>query len=85
MRTTVTLEADVEHLVKALMVERGIGFKQAINHAIRLGLSRPNPSGEFHTPEFSMGLNPTLSYDHALRLAGELEDDELTREIQARR
>jgi hypothetical protein len=37
VRTTVSLDADTESLVRQLMVERGISFKQALNDAIRAG------------------------------------------------
>ena len=39
MRTTVTLDADTELLVRRRMRERGISFKQALNDAIRAGLT----------------------------------------------
>lgn len=85
MRTTVTLDPDVEQLVKTLMREKDIGFKQALNQAVRLGLSRGNGRDDFRTPVFDMGFDTTVAYDHSLRLAGELEDDELARKIQTRR
>ena len=40
MRTTVTLDPDVERLVRSAMRERGISFKEALNQAARKGLSR---------------------------------------------
>ena len=42
MRTTVTLDADVERLVKEAMRRKGGTFKDVVNQAIRKGLS---PSG----------------------------------------
>jgi len=85
MRTTVTLDPDVEQLIRTLMRERRMGFKQALNHAIRLGLSRRHEPTDFQTPVFDMGFDPAVAYDHSLRLAGQLEDEELARKIQARR
>lgn len=85
MRTTVTLDPDVEQLVKTLMRDTGMGFKQALNHALRLGLGGAARRSDFRTPVFDMGFDPSVAYDQALRLAGELEDDELARKIQARR
>ena len=38
MRTTVTLDPDVERLIKDAMRERGISFKEALNEAARDGL-----------------------------------------------
>lgn len=79
VRTTVTLEPDVEALVRDLMRRKGIGFKQAVNEAIRIGLARRG-SEPFRTPTFDMG-EPAIPLEHALRLAAELEDEELSRRL----
>ena len=39
MRTTVTLDPDVEAKLSTLMRERGISFKETLNSAIRAGLA----------------------------------------------
>lgn len=85
MRTTLTLDPDTEALIKRMMRERGITFKDAVNTAIRAGLVSGVPSPPFSTPTFSMGAHPQVDLDKALRLAGELEDEEIAREIAARR
>jgi hypothetical protein len=87
VRTTVTLEPDTEALVKQLMRERGLTFKQAVNEAIRRGLGRgrglaPEP---FRTPTFAMGWNADAGLERALSIAGALEDDELARRIATRK
>lgn len=80
MRTTVTLDPDVEHLVRKTMRERGISFKQAINEAIRQGTTPSNPSeAATDFPTFDMG-EPLVDVTHALRLAGELEDAQRARD-----
>ncbi|MCI0636010.1 MAG: antitoxin [Actinobacteria bacterium] len=76
MRTTVVLEPDVATLVEKLMRERGIGFTEAVNVAIRAGLGGRSPPAR--TPTFDLG-EPQVPLEKALRLAGELEDDELAR------
>jgi hypothetical protein len=38
MRTTITLDPDVDALVKKLMAERGLSFKQAVNSLLRSAL-----------------------------------------------
>ena len=82
MRTTVTLDPDVEAQVKRLMRERGLTFKEAVNDAIRAGLQ---PPGEpFRTPTYDMG-EPLVDLTKALRLAGELEDEEIMRRLAARK
>ncbi len=84
MRTTITLEPDVEQLVRRLMRERGMTFKQAVNHAIRSGMSAPGGRSEFSTPTFDMG-PPSVPLEKALTLAGELEDEEIARRLAMRK
>jgi hypothetical protein len=79
MRTTVTLDPDVAVHVRRLMHERGITFKEAVNEAIRAGLvggARPR----HETPAHDMG-EPAVDLTKALRLAGELEDEERIRRL----
>lgn len=78
MRTTVTLDADTEALVRRRMQERGIGFKEAVNEAIRAGLVTQVVKQRFRTPTADLGV-PSVSLDRALLLAGELEDEEMVR------
>lgn len=86
MRTTVTLEPDTEALVKTLMRERGLSFKQAVNEAIRRGIGQSAVAAEpFRTPTFAMGWRDDAGLDRALTLAGEMEDRELARRIAARK
>jgi hypothetical protein len=83
LRTTITLDPDTEALVKKRMHERGISFKQAVNEAIRAGLageSRNDP--EFRTETVAMG-RPRVGLVHAMRIAAELEDQELARKAEA--
>jgi len=78
MRTTVTLEPDVDARIRKLMRERGLSFKEAVNTAIREGLAAEGEREPFETPTFEMG-PARLPVERALRLAGELEDEELLR------
>lgn len=75
MRTTVTLDPDVEALVKRTMKDRGVTFKEAVNGAIRAGMVA-RTSGTDPWPSYDMG-EPLVDVTKALRLAGELEDHEL--------
>lgn len=81
MRTTVTLDPDTEALVRRHMAERGIGFKEAVNDAIRRGLARRSGVSGAVTEPADMGL-PTVPLERALQLAGELEDEELVRKMR---
>jgi hypothetical protein len=81
MRTTVTLDADAEQLLRRRMRERGISFKQALNDAIRAGLAADEPRPAFQTKTARMGRS-RVNLDRALQLAAELEDDELVRRMR---
>lgn len=78
MRTTVTLDPDVEALVKRTMRERGSSFKEAVNDAIRAALAHPGSRAHYCTPTADLG-RATVNLDRALVLASELEDEELLR------
>ncbi len=84
MRTTITLDPDVHALVRKLMRERGIGFKEAVNAAIRGGLAPRRETAPSATPTFDLG-EPTVPLEKALELAGELEDEELRRKLALRK
>ena len=83
MRTTVTLDPDSDAIVRRLMRERKLTFKQAVNAAIRASSVRQRRVS-FHTRTFDMG-EPTIPLDKALRLAGELEDEEIIRKLELRK
>jgi len=86
MRTTVTLDADVEALLRKAIRERGEPFKQVLNAAIREGLTgaRRKASKPFRQPTFDLG-EPLVDLTKALSLAAELEDAETLAKIQGRR
>ncbi len=80
-----TLDPDVEVLLKTVMKERGVSFKEALNQAVRAGLGTRVSSSSFRTPAARMGFNPAVPWDKALRLAGQAEDDELARRLATRK
>jgi len=84
VRTTVTLDSDTEALLRKRMRDRGVSFKQALNDAIREGLTRQPRTARapFRTATADLGL-PGVNLDRALALAGELEDEELVRRMRA--
>jgi hypothetical protein len=79
-RTTVTLDPDVATLLDQVMRERGLTFKEAVNSAIRAGLAPRAARADFSFPTYSMG-EPAADLTHAGRLAADLEDQELAREL----
>ncbi|MBS1906352.1 MAG: antitoxin [Actinobacteria bacterium] len=84
MRTTVTLDADVEAMIRRLMVQRGVSFKRALNDAIRAGGTSGARAGAGYTRPRDLGV-PAAELTHALRIAADLEDEELVRRMQSGR
>jgi len=88
MRTTVTLDSDVEQLLRDAMQRRRLSFKEALNQAIRAGLSRSaNPQTEetpFVVRARQMGLRAGLDAGRLNQITDELEAegfDELSRTL----
>jgi hypothetical protein len=82
MRTTVTLDSDVDLLIKRTMKERGVSFKQALNDAVRAGTSSSAGRGRRVTwPTKRMGV-PNVDVTKANHLAAELENQEIIRQMQ---
>ena len=84
MRTTVTLDPEAEAFVRRLMRERGLTFKQAVNQAIRRSAVPRRGDAAFRTATFDMGA-PAVPLDKAMRLAAELEDEEILRKLALRK
>ena len=87
MRTTVTLDSDVERLIRNAMNERGISFKEALNEAARKGLRHEKQRGSrrFVQKSFPLGQAKDLRWDKALAIAEAMEDEELGRKLSLRR
>jgi hypothetical protein len=84
MRTTVTLDPDTHAVIRRLMRERGLTFKEAVNTAIRAGAAPTRRPRRTPTPAYAMGL-PAVPLDKALRIAANLEDEELLRKLAVRK
>ncbi|MHB8241188.1 MAG: antitoxin [Solirubrobacteraceae bacterium] len=83
MRTTVTLDPDVEAKLRTAMRERGVSFKVALNDAVRAGIDGPAPAARrYKMPTRPLGVRPGVNLDKALQLAGELEDEEILRKLE---
>ncbi len=87
MRTTLTLDPDIAAKLRALARERGVPFKDVVNGVLRLGLARGDaaPANPYRVPSKPLGLRPGYDLDHALQLAGQLEDAELIRKLEQRK
>jgi hypothetical protein len=87
MRTTITLDPDLAAKLRSLASERDISFKEAVNTVLRRGLAS-GPSGSkrpYRLASRQLGLRPGIDLEHALRLAGELEDAETIRKLELRK
>jgi hypothetical protein len=86
MRTTVTLDPDVEALLRKRMRERGLSFKEALNQAVRAGLTKgtPRAAKKYRLKTFQMG-RADIALDKALSLAAAIEDEELARKLSLRK
>lgn len=82
MRTTVTLDPDVEARLREVARERGVSFKEALNTAVRAGLMAARGQREYRTPARSLGLLAGVNLDKALQAAADLEDAEIVHELE---
>jgi metal-responsive CopG/Arc/MetJ family transcriptional regulator len=73
LRTTVTLDPELAAQLRSIARERGISFSEAVNSTVRRGLQR------YQLASRRLGLRSGVDLEHALRLAGELEDAETIR------
>lgn len=74
MRTTVTLDQDVQRLLKEAAHRSGRPFKQVLNDAVRTGLQGPATSVvPFQQPVFSLG-RAKVDLTKSGALAADLED-----------
>lgn len=78
MRTTITIEPDIDALLRKRMRERGLSWKQAVNEALREGLLHDQERSRFETPTFDLGA-ARVPLERSLELAGRLEDEERLR------
>ena len=82
MRTTVTLDPDVESLLRSAMREQGLSFKDALNTGLRGGLSEgKRRSTPFVQKTFQMGAEQNFRWDKALAAAESMEDEEIGRKL----
>ncbi|MCC6368797.1 MAG: hypothetical protein IT165_35185 [Bryobacterales bacterium] len=75
MRTTLTLNDDVVHLLNQAMQQSGATLEETVNHFLRLGLMSPQPPEPkpFVVVPRRLGLPPGMSYDSVTGLLETLE------------
>lgn len=80
MRTTIDLDPEVDARLRALPL------RTVINDALRTATqARPGDALPYTLPSRKLGVRPGIDFDNALRLAGELEDDEVLRKLELRK
>ncbi len=87
MRTTVTLDPDIDARLRALARERGVPLRVVLNDALRAGMRMGGRGGEtpYVLPSRRLGARAGIDLDKALALAGELEDEEIGRKLDLRK
>jgi hypothetical protein len=87
MRTTITLDPDVERLLRDSMQARGVSFKKALNEAVRAGLTRTGRQRpqRFVQKSYSLGAEQHFRWDKALAVAEAIEDEEIARKLSLRK
>lgn len=81
MRTTVTIDADTEHLLKAEAVRTGRSFKVVLNEAIRTALAKPTSEPIQVHPVMDAPFPSEFEAVSMNRLADILDDEETLREL----
>ena len=85
MRTTLTLEPDVERLVQQAMRRTGGSMRTVINEALRLGLGacmQPERTLRFTVEPHAFGFKPGIDTDRLNQLVDELEAEEASLRLE---
>ncbi len=75
----------MQALIRTAMKERGISFKEALNSAVRAGLTQKPKRRDFVQKSYSLGTDQNFRWDKALEAATAMEDEELSRKITLRK
>lgn len=82
MRTTVTIDADTEALLKEEAARTGQSFKAVLNHAVKQALGRRSREIRVE-PLFPAPFPPDLAQQSFNRLAAAWDDEETLQEISS--
>lgn len=88
MRTTLTIDDTLAKDLKDLAHRQGLAFKEVVNRALAAGLralKSPGRAQRYRATTFSMGEPRVPDLDSALRLAAELEAEEIARKLELRK
>ena len=83
MRTTLTLDSDVEQLLQREMRRTNSGMKAVVNDALRRGLGwrgKPPRPPRFKVVPHAFGLKPGVDRDRLNQLVDDMETEEIARQ-----
>ena len=84
MRTTLTIDPDVEELLRQTLRNTGAGMKSVINDALRTGLganSKPKRVKKYTVKPHAFGFKPGVDQERLNQLTDDLEVEELARRL----
>ncbi|MDE0717577.1 MAG: hypothetical protein OXH64_06530 [Rhodospirillaceae bacterium] len=84
MRTTLTIDPDVEQLLQRELRRTGRSMKAVVNDALRAGLGlrgKPPRTQRYTVEPHAFGFRPGVDVDRLNQLADELEAEETVRRL----
>ena len=84
METTITIDPDVEQLVRREMQRTGRSLKAVVNDALRVGLGvvgEPPRAPRYMVEPHAFGFKPGVDVDRLNRLVDEQEAEEIVRRL----
>ena len=84
MRTTLTIDSDVERLLRREMRRTNRSMEAVVNDALRVGLgmrSKPPRARRFKVEPHAFGFKPGVDVDGLNQLADEMETEEIARKL----
>lgn len=88
MRTTLNVDDEILERLRDVAKRRRMSLREVVGRTLKLGLDRLDPRADqpaYSATTFPMGYPPGLNLDKALRIAAQLEDDEIVRKLQVRK
>lgn len=85
MRTTITIDDDLMQKIKKKAMESNSSVKDTVNRILRMGMEQANSmpeTVEYRCPVYTLGSPGYATMDRALKVAEELEDEEIKRKLQ---
>ena len=82
MRTTLTIDPDVEQLLRREIRRTNRSMKSVVNNALRVGLGmrrKSAPAPPYKVQPHAFGFRPGIDTDRLNQLVDEIETDEFTR------